>query len=43
MINPFFINKGPFKIESLLDLCDFKNNHDYKKNEIVDIKECKKK
>ncbi len=39
MINPFFINKGPFKIESLLDLCDFKNNHDYKKNEIVDIKD----
>jgi UDP-3-O-[3-hydroxymyristoyl] glucosamine N-acyltransferase len=39
MINPFFLNKGPFKIDKLLELSDVKNNYNFKKNKISDLKD----
>ena len=39
MINPFFKNKGPFKIEELLRLSKIDNLNDFKDNEILDIKD----
>ena len=39
MINPFFKNIGPFRIDKLLDLCDISNKDNFKKIKIVDIKE----
>ena len=38
MINPFFLNKGPFKIDRLLELSKVNNNYNFKKNKISDIK-----
>ena len=42
MINPFFINKGPFKIEDLLKLSEVINVDNFKDNEISDIKDLSK-
>ena len=39
MINPFFKNHGPFKIEQLLDLSDINNTKNYSKIKITDIKD----
>ena len=39
MINPFFLNKGPFKIDKLLELSDVSNSYNFKKNKIFDIKD----
>jgi len=39
VINPFFINKGPFKIEVLLKLSEIINVDNFKDNEISDIKD----
>jgi len=39
MINPFFFNKGPFKIDKLLELSNVINNSKFKKNKIFDIKD----
>jgi UDP-3-O-[3-hydroxymyristoyl] glucosamine N-acyltransferase len=39
MINPFFKNKGPFKIDKLLKLSDIENTNNFKKNKIHDIKD----
>ena len=39
MINPFFKNIGPFRIDKLLELCDISNKDNFKKIKIVDIKE----
>jgi UDP-3-O-[3-hydroxymyristoyl] glucosamine N-acyltransferase len=39
MINPFFLNKGPFKIDKLLKLSEVINNYNFKKNKIFDIKD----
>jgi len=39
MINPFFINRGPFNIEDLLKLSDVININNLKKNRILDIKD----
>tara|TARA_B100000686_G_scaffold156922_1_gene164638 strand:- start:334 stop:1317 length:984 start_codon:yes stop_codon:yes gene_type:complete len=38
-INPFFKNKGPFKIEKLLKLSGIENNKNYAKSIISDIKD----
>ena len=38
MINPFFKNHGPFKIENLLSLSDIDNSENYVNDEITDIK-----
>jgi len=39
MINPFFKNKGPFKIESLLKLLKLDNKHNFNNCNILDIKD----
>ena len=39
MINPFFENKGPFKIEDLLELSDIDNKENFNKTKISDIKD----
>jgi UDP-3-O-[3-hydroxymyristoyl] glucosamine N-acyltransferase len=39
MINPFFINKGPFHIDELLRLSSIANISNFKDNEISDIKD----
>jgi UDP-3-O-[3-hydroxymyristoyl] glucosamine N-acyltransferase len=39
MINPFFLNKGPFKIDKLLELSEVINDYNFKKNKIFDIKD----
>ena len=39
MINPFFKNKGPLKIESLLRLSNIPNTESFKKLKIFDIKD----
>ena len=39
MINPFFINKGPFLIKELLKLSDIIFDDDFVENEILDIKD----
>ena len=38
-INPFFKNKGPFKIEKLLKLSDIDNSENFIKSKISDIKD----
>ena len=38
-INPFFKNKGPFKIERLLKLSGIDNNENFIKSKISDIKD----
>ncbi len=39
MNNPFFENKGPFKIDKLLKLANVKNLNNFKKSNINDIKD----
>ena len=39
MINPFFKNKGPFKIDDLLELSNVNNKENFKKTKILDIKD----
>ena len=39
MINPFFKNKGPFKIENLLNLSGLNNINNFKDDKIFDIKD----
>ncbi|MDA8538009.1 UDP-3-O-(3-hydroxymyristoyl)glucosamine N-acyltransferase [Candidatus Pelagibacter bacterium] len=39
MNNPFFKNKGPFNIDILLKLSNIKNDENYKKIKILDIKD----
>ena len=39
MNNPFFKNKGPFKIDKLLKLANIKNLNNFKKTSIKDIKD----
>ncbi len=39
MTNPFFKNKGPFKINKLLELSSLKNSNNLKNNKIYDIKD----
>ena len=39
MINPFFKNKGPFKIEKLLDLSEINNEENFNNDKIFDIKD----
>ena len=39
MINPFFKNKGPFKINDLLDLSDVNNIENFNKINVSDIKD----
>ena len=39
IINPFFKNKGPFKIEKLLKLSGIDNNENFIKSKISDIKD----
>ena len=39
MINSFFINKGPFKIQDLLKLSEIINSDNFLDNEISDIKD----
>ena len=39
MTNPFFKNKGPFKIDKLLKLANLANVNNFKKNIIKDIKD----
>ena len=39
MINPFFTNKGPFRIDKLLKLSELKNNQIFNKIKISDIKD----
>ena len=38
-INPFFKNKGPFKIEKLLKLSVIDNNENFIKSKILDIRD----
>ena len=38
-INPFFKNKGPFKIEKLLKLSGIDNNENFIKSKISDIRD----
>ena len=38
-INPFFKNKGPFKIEKLLKLSGIDNNKNFIKSKILDIRD----
>ena len=42
MINPFFKNKGPFKIKDLLKLSEINNSDNFEDNEILDIKDLSK-
>ena len=39
MTNPFFKNKGPFKIEKLLKLSSIKNIENFNKIKVFDIKD----
>ena len=39
MINPFFKNKGPFKIEKLLKLAEINNDDKFNKFNVLDIKD----
>ena len=39
MINPFFINKGPFRIENLLISIAISNENNFKDDEILDVKD----
>ena len=39
MKNPFFKNKGPFKIDKLLNFARLKNNQNYKNFKVHDIKD----
>ncbi len=39
MTNPFFKNKGPFKINKLLELSSLKSSNNLKNNKIYDIKD----
>ena len=39
MINPFFKNKGPIKIDDILRLSNIENNCGYKQDEIYDVKD----
>ena len=39
IINPFFKNKGPFKIEKLLKLSGIENKENFVKSKVLDIKE----
>jgi UDP-3-O-[3-hydroxymyristoyl] glucosamine N-acyltransferase len=39
MINPFFQNKGPFKLDKILDFIEVKNNFENIDKEIFDIKD----
>ena len=39
MTNPFFENKGPFKIDKLLDLSNVINKNNIKKFNVIDIKD----
>jgi UDP-3-O-[3-hydroxymyristoyl] glucosamine N-acyltransferase len=39
MINPFFKNKGPFKIDKLLKLSDVVNKNNFKDTRVLDIKD----
>tara|TARA_B100001094_G_scaffold329031_1_gene390886 strand:+ start:180 stop:1160 length:981 start_codon:yes stop_codon:yes gene_type:complete len=39
MINPFFKNKGPFKVNDLLDISEIVNTENYSKTKISDIKD----
>ena len=39
MLNPFFKNKGPFKIDKLLKLSGLKNIDNFKNTNIDDIKD----
>ena len=39
MINPFFKNKGPFKIDKLLELSEVDNTNNFKKDKVSDIKD----
>ena len=39
MINPFFKNKGPFKIDKLLKLSDVVNKNNFKDTRVTDIKD----
>ena len=39
MINPFFKNKGPFKIEKLLNLSGLENIYNFKNDKVFDIKD----
>ena len=41
-INPFFKNKGPFKIEKLLKLSGIDNNENFIKSKILDIRDLSK-
>ena len=39
MSNPFFINKGPFEINKLLNFVGIKNNQHFKSKKIYDVKD----
>ena len=39
MINPFFKNNGPFKVDKLLALSNIINKDNFKKNKVIDIKD----
>ena len=39
MNNPFFKNKGPFKIVKILNLVGYKNIHNFKNQKVYDIKD----
>ena len=39
MINPFFKNKGPLKIDKLLELSEVDNTNNFKKDKVSDIKD----
>ena len=39
MINPFFENKGPIKIDHVLNSMNIKNNFDYSETKIFDVKD----
>ena len=39
MQNPFFINRGPFKIDKILSLAGIDNKNNFKKNKVKDIKD----
>ena len=39
MINPFFKNNGPFKINDLLKLSNIKNKENFNKTKVYDIKD----
>ena len=39
MENPFFKNLGPFSIDTLLKKIDIKNNENFKKDKIYNVKD----